>query len=169
MDIMNLLLTRRSIRKYSNQDVSEEQVNLLIKAAMYAPSAGNQQPWHFMVLRDKKIFDKIQEFHPYSKMLTGASVAVLICGDMSLETKTGYWTIDCSAATENMLIAAHGLGLGACWLGVYPRQERMNGFSVLFTLPEKIMPFSLVSIGFPAENKAVPERFNTSRIHYYKW
>lgn len=169
MDIIELLLTRRSIRKYTNKDVSDEIIEKLLKAAMYAPSAGNQQPWHFLVLRDRNTFQKITEFHPYAKMLQEASVAILICGDTSLETNKGYWPFDCSAATENVLIAAHGLGLGSVWLGIYPRPNRQDGMRKLFQLPDNIMPFSLISIGYPAEKKKTPLRFKPERIHYDKW
>ena len=169
MDIIELLTTRRSIRKYTGKEVAESIIEQLLKAAMYAPSAGNQQPWYFLVTRDKNTFDKIMRFHPYSQMLSEASAAILVCGDTSSETKKGYWPLDCSAATENILIAAHGLGLGTVWLGIYPVKERQDGIRNLFSLPENIIPFSLVSIGYPAEQKKAPERFKPDRIHYEKW
>jgi nitroreductase len=169
MEVMELLLTRRSIRKYTDEKVSDELVKQVVKAAMYAPSAGNQQPWHFVVLRDKIQFKQITNFHPYSQMLLEADVAVLICGDSSLETKHGYWPIDCAAATQNMLLAVHGLGLGAVWLGIYPRHERQTGMSDLLNLPETVIPFSLVVIGYAAEQKPIPERFKEERIHFNKW
>jgi len=169
MDIIELLTTRRSIRKYTGKEISGDIVNKLLEAAMYAPSAGNQQPWHFLVIRDKAVFQKITEFHPYSKMLLEASLAILVCADVSNETHKGYWPLDCSAATENILIAAHGLGLGAVWLGIYPRQDRQEGMRNLFQLPDSIFPFSLISVGYPAEQKTKPERFSPERIHLEKW
>jgi nitroreductase len=169
MDIINLLITRRSIRKYSDKEVTNEQVEQLIKAGMYAPSAGNQQPWHFIIIRDKSILSEINKIHPYSKMLMHASAAILVCADVQLETKHDYWPLDCSAATENILIAAHGLGFGAVWLGVYPRKDRQEGITRIFSLPENIKPFSLISIGYPAEEFSVPHRFKPERIHYNQW
>jgi nitroreductase len=169
MDIIELLTTRRSIRKYTAKEIREEIVEELLRAAMYAPSAGNQQPWHFVVLRNKAMFRKINEFHPYSAMLQEANLAILVCADTTIETKRGYWPLDCSAATENILIAAHGLGLGAVWLGIYPRPDRQDGMKKLLRLPDNISPFSLVSIGYPAEQKALPNRFVPERIHYEKW
>jgi nitroreductase len=169
MDILELLITRRSIRKYIDKEVSEEIIGKMLKAGMYAPSAGNQQPWHFIVIRDTTTFEKITIFHPYSKMLSEAKAAILVCADTSIETHKGYWPLDCSAATENILIAAHGLGLGAVWLGIYPRQERMEGICNLFKLPAHVLPLSLISIGYPAEQKTKPERYKTERIHYEKW
>ena len=169
MDVIDLLMSRRSIRKFTEEKVNDPTVELILKSAMYAPSAGNQQPWHFIVLRDKETFQKIQEFHPYSKMLLQANLAVLVCGDTSLETHQGYWPVDCSAATENILIAVHGLGLGAVWLGIYPRIIRQEGMRKILNLPVHINPFSLIAIGYAAEKKKVPERFKTDRIHFEKW
>jgi nitroreductase len=164
-----LLISRRSIRKYTDQEVTDLQVEELLKAAMYAPSAGNQQPWHFVVLRNKETFTKIHDFHPFSQMLDQASVVIAVCADLSLETKKGYWMIDCAAATENILLAAHAMGLGAVWLGIYPRPERVEGLKKLLALPETVEAFSLVSIGYPNEEKKSQNRFKTERIHTEKW
>lgn len=169
MSFIDTLLSRRSIRKYTDQYVNDEQVGLMLKAAMYAPSAGNQQVWHFVVLREKETLNKVVEFQPFAQMLPHASVAVCVCADLSLETKEGYWMVDCSAATENLLLAAHSLGLGAVWLGIYPRPERMAGLKELLNLPENIQPFSLISIGYPAEEKKMPNRFKSDRIHTERW
>ena len=136
---------------------------------MYAPSANNQQPWHFMVIDDPEIMGQIVQIHPYAKMLSDASVAILICGDENMELSKGYWPVDCSAATQNLLLAAHGIGLGAVWLGVHPREERKSGIRKLFKLPDHIQPFALVSVGYPDEEKAHPERFKPDRVHWNKW
>lgn len=120
MDTLDVILTRRSIRKYKKQPISNDIIQKLLKAAVSAPSAGNQQPWHFLIIDDRKILNVIQTFHPSAKILTEADKAILVCGDLNLEKFKGYWMIDCAAATENMLLAAHAQGLGACWLGIYP-------------------------------------------------
>jgi nitroreductase len=170
MDILELIKTRRSIRKFdSEKSISDELIHKILTAAMYAPSAGNQQVWHFVVIKDKTTFEQINEFHPFSSMLKQSGMAILVCGDSSIETKKGYWPIDCAAATQNMLLAAHGLGLGAVWLGIYPVPERQLGISKLLNLPEYIHPFSLIAFGFPAEEKKTPERFKPERIHSEKW
>jgi nitroreductase len=170
MNILDLLTSRRSIKSYTNQEVTKLQVEHLLQASMHAPSAGNQQPWHFLVLRNKDLFEQVVLFHPHAKMLPTANVAILVCGDMAMENKADYWMIDCAAATQNMLIAAHGMDLGAVWLGIYPREERIEGIRALYKLPENIVPFSLVSIGYPAEEKPIPaDRFNTERIHFERW
>ena len=136
---------------------------------MYAPSACNEQPWHFVVIDEQEVFKRIMKVHPYSSMLAEAAVAILVCGDEKLELSKGYWSVDCSAATQNILLTAHSLGLGSVWLGVYPRRERMDGIREIFSLPSNIQPFSLVSIGYPAEEKKIPERFKEDRIRWNRW
>jgi nitroreductase len=169
MDAIQAVMTRRSIRSYKQEDVPEDMVQKLLQAAMNAPSAGNEQPWHFIVIREKAILDAIPAFHPYSKMLKQAALGIVVCGDLSLEVYKGFWVQDCSAATQNMLIAAHGLGLGAVWLGIVPLEERMAGMKRLLSLPDHIIAFSLVSIGWPAEQKAPAIRYRQERVHYDKW
>ena len=111
----------------------------------------------------------MQTFHPSAKMLREADKAILVCGDLHLEKLKGYWMIDCAAATENMLLAAHAKGIGACWLGLYPRDDRMIGIRKLITLPDHIIPFALISLGYPAEKKPFENRYQQSRIHHNEW
>jgi len=169
MDAIDAILTRRSIRKYKKKTITEEILQKLLQAAFSAPSAGNQQPWHFVILDDRKILNVIHTFHPSARMLTEADKAILVCGDLNLEKFKGFWMIDCAAAAENILLAAHSLGLGACWLGLYPREGRVAGMRKLLRLPTHIIPFALISLGYPAEIKPREERYNTSRIHQNKW
>ncbi len=169
MEVIEAILTRRSIRKYSREKITDNQIEIILKAAMYAPSAMNQQPWHFIVIDDREKLNLIMEVHPYSKMLKEAGLAILVCGDERLQLSKGYWVVDCGAATQNLLLAAHGIGLGAVWLGVHPREERKSGIRKIFHLPDHIQPFSLISIGYPAEEKPVPERFKPERIHKNTW
>jgi len=169
MEIIEGIVTRRSIRKYTSKKVSDDQIQIMLKAGMYAPSASNQQPWHFVVITDRMILNKIAEVHPYAKMLTEAQLAILVCGDEERELSKGYWVVDCSAATQNILLAAHDIGLGAVWLGVHPREERKNEIRKLFDLPQNIQPMSIISIGYPNEEKKIPERFKPERIHYNAW
>ena len=169
MDAMNAILSRRSIRSYTDQSISDETIKELLEAAMSAPSAGNEQPWHFVVIRERKILNEIPKLHPYSRMLEHAPVAVLVCGDDQLEKYKGYWVQDCSAATENILIAAQGKGLGAVWLGVYPIEDRVTGIRKLLGIPEHVTPFSLISIGYPAEQKPPSDRYDASRVRHNRW
>ena len=166
---MKEILERRSIRKYSEEPVSDEDIEKLLKAAMAAPSAGNQQPWEFIVIKDKSVMNDITKVHPYSQMLKHAELAIVVCADLDKEKHHGYWPQDCAAATENILIEAQYLGLGAVWLGVYPREERVSGIKKLLNLPEKIMPLSIISIGYPAEKKEPADRYDPSRIHMNGW
>ena len=169
MEIMEGILTRRSIRKFTDKPVLEEDINDLLKAGMQAPSAGNKQPWHFIVITERKILDAIPEFHEYSKMLKQSPVAILVCGDFEAEKYCGYWVQDCSAATQNILLAAHAKGLGAVWLGIYPRQNRIDGIKQLFDLPSNVYPLSVIALGYPDEKKEPVDRFNKEKIHYNKW
>ncbi len=167
--VIKAIIERRSIRRYSGKPVEKSEIKLLLKTAMYAPSARNQQPWHFIVIDDRTLLGRIMEVHPYASMLSGAVAAILVCGDETLELSKGYWAIDCAAATQNMLLAAHALGLGAVWLGVYPRQERQDSIRKIFDLPAHVHPFSLVSLGYPGEEKGVPDRFKEERVRWNQW
>lgn len=169
MDAMNAILTRRSIRRYTDKPVSDGTIKELLKAGMAAPSANNKQPWHFVVVRDKNIMNKIMEVHPYSKMLKEAPVVISVCANAENYGDTAYWVEDLSAATENILVAANALGLGAVWLGVYPSKDRPEQIKNILGLPDGMLPLNLISIGYPAEGKSSSNRFDESRIHYEKW
>lgn len=165
----DLIITRRSIRKFKAISIEKEKILEIIKAAMYAPSAVNRQPWHFIVIDDKSIMVDIMEFHTNSKMLGTASHAILICGDETLQHDKDYWIAYCGAATQNMLLSAHALGLGACWVGIFPREHRIKSISALMNLPAHIKPFALVALGYPDEKKETPERFKAERIYHNTW
>lgn len=169
MDTLEAIHTRRSIREYQDKDISEELIDELLKAAMAAPSARNQQPWEFVVITDPELKKKVPSVCPFAQMIANAPLAILVCGDLKIETAQGYWVVDCSAATQNLLLAAHALGLGAVWTGVYPREERMDGLTELLGLPEYILPHSLVVIGFPAQQPPKQDRFKAERIHMNGW
>ncbi len=169
MDAMEAIFTRRSIRGYTPQSVPDELINELLKAAMSAPSAGNQQPWHLVVIDDRKILDEIPTFHPYAEMIREAPLAILVCGDLELESQKGFWVQDCSAATQNILIAAHAKGLGAVWLAMHPREERCAAMKKLLDMPDHVVPLALVSIGYPKEVRPPVNRYNPSRVHRNRW
>ena len=162
--MLETILKRRSIRKYTEEHVTQDQIKKLLQAAMQAPSAGNQQPWRFLVINDRGIMEKIPNVHPYASMLPKAPVAILVCGDLSLEKHKGYWVQDCAAATQNLLLAAEAMGLGAVWLGVYPMEDRVQGIRTLFSLPENFVPFSLIPVGKPVSHPGVIDRFNPDRV-----
>jgi nitroreductase len=169
MDAMEAILTRRSIRKYKAAPIPESLIHALLDAAMNGPSSGNAQPWHFVVVTDRKILDGIPKFHPYSDPVKEAPLAIFVCADLHLEKNKGAWVQDCSAAIENLLIAANAQGLGAVWLGVYPYEERVNGVRKLLGLPEHVITLGIILVGYPAEKKPPANRFKQERIHQNKW
>ena len=169
MDAMTALYSRRSIRLFTDKHVPEHMIQDILRAAMCAPSAGNERPWHFIVVTDRALLDEIPKVHPYAAMVKHAHTAILVCGDQKLEKYKGCWVLDCAAATQNLLIAAHAKGLGAVWCGVYPMEDRIANFKKLFDLPEHLVPFSLVPLGFPNETREPMERFDASRIHENRW
>ncbi len=168
MDAMEAILTRRSIRKYTKQPVSDEVLKELLEAAMCAPSAGNQQPWYFVVINDRKILNGIPKYHPYAQMLKEAPVVILVCCAPDLQ-RGEFGVQDCSAATQNILLAAHAKGLGAVWLGIYPAEPLVTATKKLLNLPEHIIPISLISIGYPAEQRPRQDRYQADRVHYNQW
>lgn len=169
MDALKAILTRRSIRKYTGEPVPDDTLNALLEAAMSAPSAGNQQPWHFVIITRNELLDKVPGLNPYAAMAKDAPAAVLVCAEPALEKYRGYWVQDCSAATQNILLAAHAMGFGAVWTGIYPDEERVRGFRDLLGLPPGIVPLSLVVVGRPAENKPPSKRYSPSRVHKNGW
>jgi nitroreductase len=169
MDAIEAIMTRRSIRRFKEGAISEQNVRLLLEAAMSAPSAGNEQPWQFIVIDDRKILDEIPGIHPYTAMLKQASMAILVCGDVSLEKHKGFWVQDCSAATQNLLLAAHALGLGAVWTGFHPMEDRVRGMQRLLGLPDHVVPLALVPLGHPDQPSGRKERFREDRIHRNRW
>jgi nitroreductase len=144
-------------------------VRTLLEAAMSAPSAGDERPWHFVVVADRRTLDAMPRIHPYAAMAVEAPVGVVVCGDVRLEKHEGFWVQDCSAAVQNILIAARALGLGAVWCGIYPREERVAGFRKLLGLPPEVIPLALVPVGWPAEEKPPAGRFDERRVHYDRW
>ncbi|MDD2853520.1 MAG: nitroreductase family protein, partial [Desulfuromonadaceae bacterium] len=139
-------------------------------AAMYAPSAMNEQPWRFLVLSDRRLFPEIIKVHPYAAMLETAPLAILVCGDITMEKAPGNWVLDCSCASQNILLAAHSIGLGAVWAGVYPEEDRMRALANLFHVPETVLPFALIATGYHDGRPARPtERFKPERISLNSW
>ncbi len=169
MEALEAIFSRRSIRLYTPKPVSRTLIEEILKAAMSAPSAGGERPWHFIVITDRAILDEIPQFHPYAGMLKQAHAAILVCGDPTLEKHKGYWVLDCAAATQNMLLAAHAKGLGSVWCGVYPTEDRVMNLRRLLGMPQHVVPFSLIPLGFPAEIKQAQDRFDGSRVHDNGW
>ena len=168
LEAIEAIMGRRSIRKYTDKKIPDETITNLLKAAMNAPSAHNKQPWQFIVVDDKAAMKQITEYHQYSKMLEEASHAIIVLADNSIQA-SDFWIHDCSAATENLLIAAHALGLGGVWLGVHPDPELIENTKKLFKVPDNVTPLGIISLGYPAEQKPPRENYNPERIHKNKW
>lgn len=169
MDVLEAIFTRRSIRRFSGEAVSDGDVELLLRAGSQAPSAHNRQPWEFIVVRDKTKFEAIAKEHPYAKMLPQAEVCIIVCGDMDKQKMTGLLIEDCSAAIQNILLAAHGIGLGAVWCGLYPVTQNTKIVKKTCLLPSNIIPVGMVVIGHKSEDKEKVDRFDTNKVHYETW
>jgi nitroreductase len=168
LETIKAIMSRRSIRKYTDEKIPDEKITILLKAAMNAPSAHNRQPWHFIVIDESARLKQITEYHQYSKMIEHASHAIIVMGDNQIQN-TDFWIHDCAAATENILIAANALGLGAVWLGVHPSKSHIEGTRKLFNIPKHITPFSIISLGFPEITKPPRENYNLERVHRNIW
>lgn len=166
---ISFIFSRRSIRKYQPVEIPKNEITIILKAAMQAPSAVNKQPWHFIVIKDRQKLSEITKIHRNASFAAQVSHAILICGDEYLEHDKGYTILDCSAATQNILLAANGLGIGACWVGIHPREQRKEAFRELFGLPDHIIPVSMVTLGYPAEEKEMTNRYRSDRVHYNSW
>ncbi|MHA1906978.1 MAG: nitroreductase family protein [Candidatus Thorarchaeota archaeon] len=169
MDILEALYTRRSIRKYRMSDIPDEIVQKVLRAAMSAPTSGNQRPWQFVVVRDREKMENLIEAYPYAKMLRDVPVAIMVCFDKDREKYEERWQLDCANATLNMLLAIHGLGFGGLWLEVFPIQERVKMIQDFFGMPDTIVPLAIVPIGHPAEKKPAEDRYEESLVHYDSW
>ena len=167
MDAIEAILSRRSIRKYTSEQVSSEDIGIMLKAAMAAPSARDAQPWHFIVIDDHRILDTIPETHPNASMLFEAQLAIAVCGDSQYQP--GWWMVDCAAAAQNLLLAAHAIGLGAVWIGFYPVAARMRELQGLVGLPSHILPLALIALGHPGEKKELLNRYDSGKIHRNYW
>ena len=166
-ELIKTIFARRSIRKYTTKSVSRKDIKVMLEAAMAAPSASNRQPWHFIVVTDRQTLDRLARAHPYGKMLFEARLCITVCGDKTVSP--GCWVQDCSTASENLLLAAAALGLGAVWLGVHPRESRVGPIRKVLKIPETIVPLNLISIGHPAEEKEPRTQYNELRVHHEHW
>ncbi len=168
---LDFILARRSVRVYSPGEVSDAAVTGLLEAAMAAPSAMTKDPWRFVVVRDKQTLAKLAALHPGAAMLSAAALAIVVCGDLdaAFERQLSYLLQDCSAATENLLLAARALGLGACWVGIHPGEAGIKRVKELLALPGPVIPLAAVSIGQPGEQLEPRTRFNRDNVHTEKW
>lgn len=168
---MNSIFTRRSVRKYSGREVEDEKLDRILRAAMQAPSAVNQQPWEFIVIKNKETLKKLADISIYATMLKEASAAVIILGNKDMMIVPEKASQDLSAATENLMLEAVELGLGTVWIGVDPDVDKIEFITKMFDVPENVKPYSLISIGYPADENANKfiDRYKAERVHYEKY
>ena len=167
---MNSIFTRRSIRRYSDTPIETEKIDKILRAAMQAPSAGNQQPWEFIIVNEKTQLETLSKLSPYASMVSKSPVSLVILANTSSLRFADYWQQDLSAATQNILIEATELGLGSVWLGVAPDKDRIDYVSNMFNLPSNIIPFAVVALGYPAtQGNTFVDRYDESKIHYEKY
>ena len=166
---MEAIFARRSIRKYTSDPVTDEDITRMLQAGMAAPTGGNRKPWHFIIIKNRETMDKLAENHPYGKMLFEAPLCIAVCGDPSLTPlPRNFVPQDCSAATMNILHAAVALDLGAVWIGL-ALDEHYEMARKFLGIPEDIIPHNLIAIGHPAEQKEPRTQYDETRIHYEKW
>ena len=168
MDALDCIMTRRSIRRFTGESVTEQDAETILRAAMAAPSAGNQQPWHYILIADQDSRENIASMNPNARMLAQAGLGIVVCGD-TRSLKHPMWEQDCSAATQNALLAAHALGLGGVWLGWWPKMERVEPLVEYLGLPEGVVPLSVIAVGHPAEEKPAAERYDPDRVRIERW
>jgi nitroreductase/flavin reductase (DIM6/NTAB) family NADH-FMN oxidoreductase RutF len=170
--VFDNIMTRTSVRAYQDRPIEDEKVEKMLQAAMAAPTAANKQPWKFIIIKDKNTLKTIADHFHTMTMAAQAPMAIVVCGDMSLTLDRDgrdYWIEDTSAATENLLLAAHSMGLGAVWCGIYPQMERVKYLSELLKLPEDIVPLNVIPVGYPAEDPAPKDKWKPESVHYESW
>lgn len=171
--VMNNILSRKSVRAYTDRPISKTQLDTLVRAAMAAPTGKDMRPWKFVIVDDKSVIDELAKGLPRAKMLAGAQAAIVVCGDMSITDDKGEpsknWMLDCSAATENLLLMAESMGIGAVWTGVYPYEDRTKTVKEILNLPEEIKPLCVIPMGYPKGNPQPKDKYNKENVHYNKW
>lgn len=170
-DGLEMIFGRRSIRVYSPGEVSEPDVDKMLEAAMAAPSAMTKDPWRFVVVRDRQALRRMAAELPGGKMLSTAAMAIVVCGDLEVafERQISYLLQDCAASIQNLLLAAHGLGYGACWVGVHPSEEAMSRIRAMYSLPAPIVPVAVISLGVPGEEPGSRTRYTAGYVRRERW
>lgn len=167
--VLDNIATRTSIRDYEARPVEKEKIEKMLRAAMAAPTAMNKQPWHFVVVDQRNVLDALAGANPYAKMLKKAPLAIVVCGNTDKMIEGGgrdFWIQDASAATENLLLAAHAMGLGAVWTGAYPSEERCISISKVLSLSDNLIPLNMIVVGYPAEQPQPKQKFKEENVSY---
>jgi len=169
METFEVLINRRSIRKYKTLKIENEKIEMILKAAMYAPSAMNLQPWHFIVFDKKEVFEDLISAIPHAEMIRQASHSILVCGNRTVEKNESWLIQNCAASIQNILLAAQDLGVGSCWIAIHGMDEIVKNVQSKFKLPGNILPIALISLGYPDEIVSTNERFDKNKIHINQW
>lgn len=164
--VMENILARKSVRQYISRPVEREKTELLLRAGMAAPSASDKRPWEFVVLDDRATLDSLAAKLPYAKMLTKAPMAIVVCGDT---LRSALWEHDCSAATQNILLAAESMGLGAVWTAAYPYPERVEAVRAYTGLPAHVQPLCVIPVGYPEGRQSPKDKYDTTKVHYGRY
>ncbi|MDX9701900.1 MAG: nitroreductase family protein [Candidatus Auribacterota bacterium] len=171
-DTMAIIHRRKSVRTYTDKPVSVDLLEILVKAGMAAPTAADKRPWAFVVITQRDVLDRLAEGLEYGKMLKNAQAAIAVCG-IPEESLPGisqmYWVQDCSAATQNILLAAESKNLGAVWLGIYPENDRIDFVRSVLSIPSNVVPLNVISIGYPAGLERPKDKYDPDKIHWNKW
>ena len=170
-DILDFIHHRSSVRDFTGEPVAEEILTEIVKAGMAAPSANNSQPWSFIIVTDKEMMQKLAKNLPFAKMLDKAGGAIVVCGtpDYKNSELSHYWIQDCSAATQNILLAVEAFGLGAVWTGVCPRKERISWVKEVLGIPDEVVPLNVIPIGYPSKPPVIKNKFKPEKIHWNTW
>lgn len=166
---MNSIFRRRSIRKYEEKEITDKEVELLLRAGMAAPSAHNKQPWEFIVTKKREILNEVAKRHPYAKMLNNAPLCIVVCANSEKQKVEGFYVQDCAAAIQNILVQGQDMGLGGVWIGIYPYKELIDMIKESFLIPDDIIPIAMISIGHPAEEKHEITRYKEELVHVDKY
>lgn len=173
MDTIQAIMTRVSTRQYSDQDISDQDLQTILEAGMSGPSCVNARDWSFIVVRDSETLNKMADANGRpAEPLRSAKLGILICGDLerAFHGAPDYWVVDGSIAAQNMILAATALGIGSVWLGTWPQMNRVEKQAALFGLPETQVPHSIIAFGYPAEPSTQEKLiFEPDRVHYEKW
>ena len=170
-DALTVIHSRKSVRNYTGENVSKELLDKIVRAGMAAPTAVNKQPWAFVIVTDRKTLDTLKAGLPYAKMLDKAGAAIVVCAipDKAFENSTEFAVIDSTCASENILLAAEGLGLGAVWTAAYPYEDRMDVVRRALNIPESVIPLNVIPIGVPSGTDKPKDKFKTENLHWEKW
>ncbi len=171
-DTIKTIMNRKSVRAYKEGPVSKEQLEVIVKAGMAAPTAVDKRPWEFIVVTDKAMLKKLSDVLPYAKMVEKAGAAIIVAGDLDRQQggrESDFWMVDCSAATENILLAIESLGLGAVWTAVYPDKERIEAVRKLLKIPSTVVPLNVIPVGIPTGAEKPKDKWNPKQLHWNGW